>query len=207
MRSGWNSSQRVEMLAGADELDRHAGDVLDRQRRAAAGVAVELGHDHAVELQRLVERLGAVDGVLAGHAVDDQVDLVRLDACGRSASSCVHQLVVDVQPAGRVENHDVGAVSLGVLARRVWQTATGSLAPGSEVDRHAELLAEHVQLVDGRGTLQVGGDQQRLARRALEQPAQLAAGGRLAGALQAAQHQHGRRRAAGAASGRPGPSG
>ena len=72
--------QRVEVLAGADELDRHAGDGLDRQRRAAAGVAVELGHDHAVELQGLVERLGAVDGVLAGHGIDDQVDLIRVDA-------------------------------------------------------------------------------------------------------------------------------
>ena len=59
------------------------------------------------------------------------------------------------------------------------------------VDRDAELLAEHLQLVDGGGTLQVGGDQQRLAAAGLEHAAELAAGGRFAGALQAAQHQHG----------------
>ena len=68
--------ERVEMLADADELDRHAGDVLDREGGAAAGVAVELGQDDAVEFQRFVERLGAVDRVLAGHAVDDQQHLV-----------------------------------------------------------------------------------------------------------------------------------
>ena len=79
--------QRVEMLAGADELDRHAGDVLDREQRAAAGVAVELRHDDAVELQRLVERLGAVHRVLAGHAVDDEEHLVRLHAACRCATS------------------------------------------------------------------------------------------------------------------------
>ena len=58
---------------------------LTRQRRAAAGIAVELGQDHAVEFQRFVERLGAVDRVLAGHAVDHQVDLVRRRTGGRSA--------------------------------------------------------------------------------------------------------------------------
>ena len=58
MRSGTELLEPVELLADADELDRHAGDLLDRQGRAAAGVAVELGQDDAVELERVVERLG-----------------------------------------------------------------------------------------------------------------------------------------------------
>ena len=62
----------VELLPLADELDRHAGHLPDRQRRAAAGVAVELGQDHAVELERLVEGLGRGDGVLAGQGVADE---------------------------------------------------------------------------------------------------------------------------------------
>jgi hypothetical protein len=53
MRSGWKRPA-VELLADADELDRLAGDRLDRQRRAAAGVAVELGQHHAGQRQRLV---------------------------------------------------------------------------------------------------------------------------------------------------------
>ena len=48
----------VELFALADELDRHARDLPHRQRRAAAGIAVELGHDHAVEFERLVEGAG-----------------------------------------------------------------------------------------------------------------------------------------------------
>ena len=83
IRSGWKRSSCVELLAGRGVEDRLAGDRLDRQRGAAAGVAVELGHHHAVELGRLGEALGDVDRVLAGHRVDDQQDVVGLGrACG-----------------------------------------------------------------------------------------------------------------------------
>ena len=176
------------MLARADELDRHARDGLDRQRRAAAGVAVELGHNHAVEFQRLVERLGAVDGVLAGHRIDHQIHLVGTDPA-IDHRELAHQLGIDVQPAGRVENHHVGAGLLGLLHRGLAQRH-GILRPQVGIDRQAELLAEHLQLLDGRRALQVGGHQHRLPAVQLEQPPELAAGGRLAGALQSAEHQH-----------------
>ena len=42
----------VDLLPGADEEDRLAGDRPHRQRRAAARVAVELGQHDAVELAR-----------------------------------------------------------------------------------------------------------------------------------------------------------
>ena len=177
------------MLAGADELDGHAGDRLDRQGRAAAGVAVELGHDHAVELQRLVERLGAVDRVLAGHRVDHQIDLLRPDAAV-DLRQLGHQLLVDVQPAGRVEDD-------ARSRRRPW-LLHGRLAQGHRVlrrqigvDGNADLLAEDLQLLDGRGALQVGGDEHRLLLPLLKQLPQLAAGRRLARPLQTAEHQHG----------------
>ena len=123
--------ERVEVLAGADELDRHAGDVLDGEGRAAAGVAVELRHDDAVELELLVEHLGAVDGVLAGHAVDDQVHLLRGDLAV-DPLELRHQLVVDVQPAGRVEDHDVGAVLLGFAHGRAGRRRPGPCCVRSE---------------------------------------------------------------------------
>ena len=105
---GMELLQGVEVLARADELDRHAGHGLDRQGGAAAGVAVELGHDHAVEFQGLVERLGAADGVLAGHRVDHQEDLVGTDAAV-DLGQLAHQLFVDVQAAGRIEDHHLHA--------------------------------------------------------------------------------------------------
>ena len=52
IRSGWNTLERVELLADGRELDRLAGDRLDRERRAAARVAVELRQDDAVEVER-----------------------------------------------------------------------------------------------------------------------------------------------------------
>ena len=63
---------------------------------------------------------------------------------------------------------------------------------GLAVDRDAELLAEHLQLLDGGGTLQVGGDEQRLAALLAQRQGELAGGGRLALALQAAEHEDGR---------------
>ncbi len=41
----------VELFACADELDGLAGHGLDGQRGAAAGIAVELGEHHAVNVQ------------------------------------------------------------------------------------------------------------------------------------------------------------
>ncbi len=101
----------VELLADAEELDGLARDGLDAQGRAAACVAVELREDDAVELQTLVELLGRVDGVLAGHRVADQVDLVRRDGLG-DVGHLVHHLFVDVQPAGGVDHDHVPTVVL-----------------------------------------------------------------------------------------------
>ncbi len=65
----------VELLAERGELDRLAGDRLDGERRAAAGVAVELREDDAVEVDVLGEGLGDVDRVLAGHRVEHEQDV------------------------------------------------------------------------------------------------------------------------------------
>ncbi len=147
----------IQVLAGADEFDRHAGDVLDAEGRAAAGVAIELGHDDAVELQRFVEGLGAVDGVLAGHGVDDEHDLVGLDALV-DALELLHQFVVDVQAAGGIEDDDRDAFFPGLLHGVVADDdGVGGAALG--IDGEPELFADDVQLVDGGGALQVGGHQ------------------------------------------------
>ena len=69
-----------------------------------------------------------------------------------------------------------------------WQTATGFESVLAE-DRHADLLADDLELLDGRRPLEVGGDEHRLAPLARQQPGQLAAGRRLARALQPAEHQ------------------
>ena len=67
----------VERLAHAEELDGLAGDLLDGERRAAAGVAVELGEDEAVEAEAPVELGRGAHRVLADHGVADQQDVLR----------------------------------------------------------------------------------------------------------------------------------
>ena len=76
MRSGWNGSIMVQLLAGTHELDGLAGDGPDGEGRAAPGVAVQLGEHHAVDAQCLVKGGGGVDRVLTGHGIHHQQDLV-----------------------------------------------------------------------------------------------------------------------------------
>ena len=76
---GMERLEAVELLADAGELDRLAGDVAHRQRRAAARVAVELGQDRRRSAAaRSLNALRGVDRVLALHRVDDEQRLDRL---------------------------------------------------------------------------------------------------------------------------------
>ena len=121
----------VELLADADELDRHAGDRDDRQGRPAPGVAVELGQDERRQPDPLGEGLGALDRVLAGHGV---ADVNRLDR-GEDVLDelqLIHQLVVDVEAAGRVDEQQVVAAVAG-LNEEVAQAAAFGLAIASAV--------------------------------------------------------------------------
>ena len=70
----------VELLADGGEGDWLANNFLDRQCRATASIAVELGQDHTVELERFVERLSCCDRVLAGHRVDDKEGVIGADS-------------------------------------------------------------------------------------------------------------------------------
>ena len=70
-----------------------AGDFLDRQRRAAAGIAVELGEDEAVDLEAPVELGGGLHRVLADHRVGDEEDVVGLDVALIDSSSGISALV------------------------------------------------------------------------------------------------------------------
>ena len=70
--------ERVHLLAGAEKLDRLAGDGAHRKRRAAAPVAVDAGQHDAGDADAIVEILGEIDGVLAGEAVGNEQDLVRV---------------------------------------------------------------------------------------------------------------------------------
>ena len=179
----------VELLAGTREEDRLADDLLHRQRGATARVAVDLGEDHAVEADRLVERVGDVHRFLTGHRVDDEQRVVRLDR-GVDRAQLVHQLGVDLETAGGVDDHDVATEPLRLRDRAARDVhRIGRLGE----ERDLDAFREHAQLLDRGRALEVGADEQRLQALRLQQPRELARGGRLSGALQAREH-HDRRR-------------
>src|SRR5687768_13179246 len=97
--------ERIGFLADADVLDWLFRDAVDRERRAAARIAVELRHDHARDAEALVEALRDLHGLLSRHAVDDEQDLVWTNRL-LEALELRHHLVVDLQPAGRVDDDD-----------------------------------------------------------------------------------------------------
>src|SRR4051812_48315683 len=66
----------VELLADADELDRQAELVRDRDRNAALCAAVELRQDDAGDARRFLEQPGLLQAVLARRRVDDEQRLV-----------------------------------------------------------------------------------------------------------------------------------
>ena len=193
MRSGWNCSKASSFSpveANAIGLPMTS---LTRQRRAAAGVAVELGQDHAVDGQRLVERLGHADRVLTGHRVDDEERVVRGRRRRRSCRTCsIISASIGRRPA--VSTMSTSRPSRRASARPL--AAVIDRVAGLGEHRHVDLAAERAQLLDGGGALEVGADEQRVGGPGLEPAGQLGRVRRLAGALQTG-HQHDRRRPAG----------
>ena len=181
----------VQFLAHADELDGLAGDGLDGERGTAAGVAVQLGQHHTREVQRFVKGAGGIHRVLTDHGVHDQQNFVGVDRC-LDVAQLVHQLLIHMEPAGRVQEHQVVAVLLGVCHR--------FLGDGHRVDlphlehRDVQLCAHHFQLLDGSGTVHVAGHQQRSAALLTpEEVGQLGGVGGLTSALETHHHDHRRR--------------
>ena len=192
MALGVEHLQPVDLLADAGELDRRAGDLPHRQGRAAARIAIELGEDDAGERQRLLERLGRVDRVLALHGVHHEQGLDRVDRRVQFLDLAHHRLV-DREAAGRVDQQHVEVLAArlvqrgaGDVHRLLVRRAREPLGPG--------LLRHRLQLLDGGRAVDVARHGQHLLPALLDQVlGQLGRGGRLARALQARHQDHRRR--------------
>ena len=181
----------AELFARADELDRLAGDRLDREGRAAAGVAVHLAHKHAVDAERLVKGLRDRDRVLAGHRVHHEDDLGGFYR-SLDVFQLVHQLFVDMQAACGIEENQIIAVFLGKVDAVFGDLDRVALAFVKH--RDVQLLANHLELLDCRGAVYVARDEQRAALLLLAQQAcELGAVGGFARALQTSHHHNGGR--------------
>ena len=116
IRSGWKRSKSVSFSPVEANMTGLPVTVRDRQRRTTAGVAVELGEHDAVVPDAVEERLGGGDGVLADHRVDDEQHLVGLHGVA-DVGGLLHQLGVDAEAAGGVDDDDVVQLAPGLLDR------------------------------------------------------------------------------------------
>ena len=181
------SLNHVQLFARADELDGFAGGRPDGEGRAAAGVAVQLGEHHTRDAQRPIKGGGGVHRVLTGHRVHHQQDLRRLHRVA-DALQLLHQGLIDVQATGRVEKDQVVAVLFGVLDGGLGDVHRIGLPHLKDGD--VQLLAHGLQLLNGSGTVDVAGDQQRALALLAHKTGKLGAVGGFARALQTHQHHH-----------------
>ena len=105
----------------------------------------------------------------------------------------IHERLVNLQAAGRIDDDKIVAVILGA-AHRLPADLHRFFFRAALKHRHAHARAQHLKLFDSGRTVHVGGHKQRPVALALEHEGKLGAVRRLAGALQAAQHDDGRRR-------------
>jgi len=104
----------------------------------------------------------------------------------------LHHRLIDGQTARRIDDHDIAALLAGVFDR-VLRDLHGVRVSLFGVDLHADLTAQHLQLVDSGRTVDVAGDEQHMAPLLLfEEGGQLAREGRLARTLQTGDQDDGR---------------
>ena len=101
----------LELLSHADVLDRRPGHPVDREGGAASRIAVHLGENHPGDAHRLVKTLRDPDGILAGHPVGHEENLMRVHR-GLEPGELPHHLLVDLQAAGEDYNDEyVGRIA------------------------------------------------------------------------------------------------
>jgi len=149
--------QLVHRLAHADELDGLTGDLLDGERGATAGVAVHLGEHYTGERKLFVELFRGANRVLSGHGVGHEQNLRRIQQLLQRLH-LIHQLIVDVQAAGRIDDEYVAARDYGLTTRFFHQALDGrgvGLADGTFVDVTLHRLRDYFQLLARRWTIDV----------------------------------------------------
>jgi len=130
---------------------------------------------------------GHADGFLAGGGIEHQQGFLGFDQVAQR-DQFPHQRLVNLQPARGIEDQRVPVVGPGEGQRLAGDLEHIGRA-GVRVHGQRRLFADRLQLLHRRRAIHIRRHQQRGAPLLVQQSAQLAAGGRLARAVQA-DHQH-----------------
>jgi len=144
--AGRSPFQRVELFAGADELDRLAGDRAHRTRRRRAAVAVDPGQHDAGEIEPLVEAFRQIDRV-SGRSARRRRAAPRADGGAAHLAASRIQLLVEREAAGGVEQHHVVTAEprrtvarAAAICTGAWPSTIGKVSTLTCLPRMAELL-------------------------------------------------------------------
>ena len=158
------------------------------ESRAAARVAIHLGEDDAGDAKAFVELVGRFDGVLARHGVGDEEDLDGVKLLFELLQLS-HQIVVDVEAAGGVDQQNVAAGLRAFAARGAGQVERLRFSGRAFIDWQTDVARDHLQLL-ARGRPVDIHRYHHGAMAVLREPArELAGGGGLTRALQADDHE------------------
>jgi len=185
---GMKDLQGVSLFAHAQVLDRYAGHRAHRDGRTTSGITVNLGQDQAGDPHPLVKLVGDAHGILTGHGIHDQEHFLGV-SLGLDLLELVHQLVVDVQAAGGVEQHHAVRRLAGPLDCVGTDLGRRNLVTFA-VDWHVKLPAQHLELGDGRRPASISRYHQGPLPALAQRHRQLGCGRRLARSLEANQHDH-----------------
>ena len=105
-RSGWNASSASVFSPTPTNFSGCPVIGPDRERRAAARVAIHFGQDDASDAEPLVELIRRLHRVLTGHGVGDKQDFGRVQRF-LQLMQFLHQLFVNVQAAGGIDQQNV----------------------------------------------------------------------------------------------------
>ena len=183
--------QTIQRLPDTRKQHWPAGHFYNGEHRPAAGVAIQFSDDETVDPHQVVKALRDVYRVLPGHRVHDQQHLMGRGRVPHR-DELGHQLVVNVLPAGRVDDDHIMAMPFRLCeGRRSDRHGIGGTWTGKH--GNAGLLADSGELRDGRGPAQVRRDQQRAPPALHEAHGQLACRRRFPGSVQPDQQDHRRR--------------
>ena len=188
-RLGIEGGKVAETLAGADEANGHSELTGDGEHDAATGGAVELGEDESGDADGLGEGARLEETILPGRGIEHQQGLVgrlgiaALDDAG-DLLQLLHQVRLGVEPSGRVDEGDGGAIGLG-RGEGIEDDGAGVAAGLVGDDPHVEPVAPDPELVDGGCAEGVGGGEDGEVAPLLERPRELRDGGGLARAVYA----------------------
>ena len=148
----------VKLFSRTDELNGLTCDVLDRQGSTASCITVHLREHDARDVEKVVERLCNVYGILTEHCVHYEKNLGR-GGCFFNFYKLCHELFINVKTSGSINEHHIVSVFLGVLNACLGDLNRGDLRAHRE-NGDISSFTYDFELIDSRGSVDVASNEQ-----------------------------------------------